>query len=129
MTLTSTARRLRRNQTDAEKKLWNHLRSRQLGGFKFYRQYPVYPYYVDFLCREPKLIIELDGGKHNEDPAIIYDEKRTHLLESKGYRVIRFWNNDVLQNTQGVLKVIAENLSLTFPPAAGPFLSLKGEES
>lgn len=115
MSLTQRARKLRQNQTEAEKKLWQILRNRRLNGFKFYRQYPIYPYYVDFICRTEALIIELDGGQHNEEKAIQYDEKRTDFLKSKGYRVIRFWNNDVMKNIEGVVLEIEQALSLTLP--------------
>ena len=119
MTLTKRARKLRSQTTEAEKRLWKHLRNRQLDDCKFYRQYPIFPYYVDFICRDRKLIIEVDGGQHNESKS---DAKRTAFLEEKGYTVIRFWNNDVLRNTEGVLFEIQSVLqSLT------PTLSLKGE--
>lgn len=105
--------------TEAEKRLWKHLRNRQLADCKFYRQYPIFPYYVDFICRDRKLVIEVDGGQHDENKA---DIKRTAFLKEKGYTVIRFWNNDVLRNTEGVLFEIQGVLqSLT------PTLSLKGE--
>lgn len=106
--------------TDAEKRLWKYLRNRQLGGHKFYRQYPVAPYYVDFLCRDKKLIIEVDGGQHDSQRG--YDEIRTEYLESRGYCVLRLWNNDVLANTEGCLLKIEGLLN-----ALTPTLSLKGE--
>jgi very-short-patch-repair endonuclease len=119
MTLTERARDLRSNMTEAEKRLWRYLRNRQLQGHKFYRQYPIPPYYVDFLCRDKKLIIEADGGQHSENRS---DEKRTKYLENKEYKVLRYWNNDILENTEGVMKEILGVLnSLT------PTLSLKGE--
>ena len=97
------ARQLRVEATDAEARLWVHLRNRSLGGFKFRRQFPVGPYVADFVCIERKLIVELDGGQHADNPA---DERRTRFLELRGYRVIRFWNPDVLSNTDGVLEMI-----------------------
>jgi len=105
--LTPVARNLRRRQTDAEQRLWSHLRNRQLGDAKFVRQFPIGPYITDFACRAAMLAVELDGGQHAENPA---DFRRTQIIESHGWRVIRFWNNDVLSNTDGVLQVIAEEL-------------------
>lgn len=88
--------------TDAERKLWRRLCNRQMGGAKFRRQVPVGPYVVDFLCIEARLVIEIDGGQHAED-----GEKRTRYLQQYGYRVIRFWNNEVLGNLDGVLTRIS----------------------
>lgn len=105
---TDLARRLRRSSTDAEQTLWQHLRSRSLGGHKFVRQEPIGPYVVDFVCRERRLIVEVDGGQHASDPR---DVIREAYLMSLNYRVLRFWNNDVLQNTPGVLETIAAALS------------------
>lgn len=110
---TSRARRLRRNATDAELKLWYHLRSRRLDGCKFVRQEPIGPYVVDFVCRERRLIIEVDGGQHAADPR---DKARDTFLRSQGYRVLRFWNNDILGNITGVLDVIAAALQLEKAP-------------
>jgi probable phosphoglycerate mutase len=102
------ARALRQRSTDAERKLWFALRDRRLQGHKFCRQFPVGPYIVDFLCRYPKLVVELDGGQHSWQQN--QDAKRTAWLESKGHFVLRFWNNDVLGNLDGVLQRIAETL-------------------
>jgi len=99
---TSFARRLRRNQTDAERVLWFCLRDRRLNGLKFKRQVPIDKYIVDFCCAEVRLIVELDGGQH----ATQDETNRTAILEAMGYLVLRFWNNDVLQNTEGVLEEI-----------------------
>jgi very-short-patch-repair endonuclease len=96
-------RRLRGQQTDAERKLWFALRDRRLGGFKFVRQEAVGPFIVDFVCREKNLIVEVDGGQHAENPA---DIRRDAYLVGEGYRVMRFWNNDVLTNREGVLETI-----------------------
>ena len=104
---TNRAQQLRNNPTEAERRLWRHLSRRQLNGFKFSRQMPVGPYICDFLCRERKLIVDVDGGQHAESTR---DAHRTAFLEAEGYRVIRFWNNDVLSNVDGVLQVIAETL-------------------
>ena len=106
------ARNLRKNATPQEIKLWTLLRNRNFQGLKFTRQYPIGNYIADFACRSKKLIIELDGGQHNEDENIEYDKERTQYLENNGYKVVRFWNNEIDQNLEGVydklLKVIAE---------------------
>ena len=102
------ARELRKNLTDAEARLWARLRRQQLDGFRFRRQHPIGPYIVDFFCPAAKLIIEVDGGQHATDQQ--RDDRRTHWLEVRGYRVIRFWNNDVLGNTEGVLQTIQQAL-------------------
>ena len=106
------ARELRKNQTDAEQRLWRNLRNFQLEGCKFRRQVVVGNYIVDFLCLEPKLIVEVDGGQHIDQYE--YDQVRTKYLASLGYQVIRFWNNDVLGNSQAVLEKIREEI-LRFP--------------
>lgn len=111
---TRFARHLRHNMTDAEISLWHHLRNRALMGFKFRRQHPVGPYIVDFACIERKLVIELDGGQHVDDPA---DVVRTRRIEADGYRVLRFWNNDALAQQQVVLAVIFEALDVPFRQA------------
>ena len=100
------ARKLRRNQTDAEKFLWSKLRNRQLNGYKFKRQVPVGNYIADFLCQEAMLIVELDGGQHAEQKD--YDQRRTHWLQSQGFRVLRLWNNDVLLNINGASDALLE---------------------
>jgi very-short-patch-repair endonuclease len=105
------ARGLRRRQTGAERRLWAHLRDRRLLGAKFARQVPIGSYIVDFCCRERKLIVELDGGQHAIGAN--YDAERTAFLQALGYRVLRFWDNDTLANTDGVLQRIAEALSAT----------------
>ncbi|WP_164927078.1 DUF559 domain-containing protein [Chlorobaculum tepidum] len=108
------ARQLRKEQTDAEQLLWFLLRDRRLAGLKFRRQHPVEPYVVDFYCHEARLAVELDGGQHNEPDERARDAKREAFLEGKGIRILRFWNNDVLQNTEGVLQAIYDALvSLT----------------
>jgi very-short-patch-repair endonuclease len=95
------ARDMRRNSTDAERKLWSHLRDRQLRDCKFRRQCLIAPFIVDFCCHEHKLIIELDGSQHFDDQN--YDQERSRALALKGYRVLRFWNNEVLVGIEGVL--------------------------
>jgi very-short-patch-repair endonuclease len=116
------ARRLRRASTDAEKHLWRVLRSK-LPEYKWRRQMPVGPYFADFACFAERLIVELDGGQHAE--AADYDRSRTRFIEAQGYRVIRFWNNDVLANSDGVLERIMKELSASPSRscAAGPSLS------
>lgn len=96
------ARNLRKNMTDQERKFWQIIRNRQFHGYRFLRQYAMDKYIVDFICREKNIIIELDGGQHNEERNIIYDKERTDYLRSKGYKVIRFWNNDIDNNIEGV---------------------------
>jgi very-short-patch-repair endonuclease len=98
------ARRLRRNQTDAERVLWFRLRDRRLAGLKFKRQVPIDRFVVDFFCADGKVIVEIDGGQHDEDRE--HDANRTSALEAMGYLVLRFWNNDVMRNTDGALEVI-----------------------
>ena len=93
------ARALRKRLTDAERLLWRHLRNRGLGGWKFRRQYPVGPFIVDFICVENNIVIEVDGGQHAEDEES--DLKRSAYLNKMGYRVFRFWNNQVLQENRG----------------------------
>jgi very-short-patch-repair endonuclease len=106
--MTGIARRLRVNQTDAETVLWNRIRNRQIDGHKFVRQEPVGNYICDFVCRDKLLVIEVDGGQHN-DSAV--DAVRDRYLIGEGYRVLRFWNNDVLGNLDGVLMTIQIELS------------------
>ena len=102
------ARSLRRGMTDAERKLWSVIREKQLNGFRFRRQHPIGRYVVDFACPETGLVVELDGGQHQDQVA--YDEQRVAFIENRGWRVLRFWNNEVLGNLDGVLTVIAETL-------------------
>jgi very-short-patch-repair endonuclease len=104
--LTAYARSMRKEPTDAENKLWHFLRAKRFNGLKFRRQQPFKHYIVDFICHDCKLIIELDGGQHNELDGADYDRQRTILLEQEGYKVLRFWNHDVLKNIEGVLQTI-----------------------
>jgi len=104
MDLTSKARSLRRNQTDVERLLWHKLRNRHLFKFKFRRQLIIEPYIVDFACLELKLIIELDGGQHANQTE--QDAQRSLFLSQRGFSVIRFWNNEVIDNAEGVLETI-----------------------
>ncbi|MSP52830.1 MAG: endonuclease domain-containing protein [Gammaproteobacteria bacterium] len=111
MSLQHFKRQLRTNQTDAESMLWYNLRAKRFCNFKFRRQVQIRKYIVDFVCHEHKLIIELDGGQHNETLIRLKDNVRTKVLESEGYNVIRFWNHDVLQNRDAVLDKIFTILS------------------
>ncbi|MCG5242984.1 endonuclease domain-containing protein [Azospirillum doebereinerae] len=99
---TQRSRTLRQTATEAEKLLWHGLRDRRLGGLKFRRQQTIERYVVDFLCFDKRLIIEVDGGQHNAQA----DGPRTAFLEAQGYRVLRFWNPEVLTNPSGVLETI-----------------------
>ncbi|VIO80326.1 hypothetical protein CI1B_83770 [Bradyrhizobium ivorense] len=102
------ARGLRVNQTDEETVLWNRIRNRQIDGHKFARQIPIGRYSCDFVCREKKLVIEVDGGQHADSVA---DVVRDRYMADEGYRVLRFWNNDVLGNIEGVLLTIQSELA------------------
>ena len=120
-------RRLRGRQTDAERKLWFAVRDRRLSGFKFVRQEAIEPFIVDFVCREKRLIIEVDGGQHSGNPS---DVTRDAFLTGEGYRVMRFWNHDVLRNREGVLTAILEALlqeQRTWPPLTPPSPRKSGE--
>ena len=102
------SRELRKNSTIAEQRLWQYLRDRRFRSIKFRRQYVIKPYIVDFVCAEYKLIIEIDGSQHLENQD--YDNNRTIYFESLGYKVIRFWNNEILQNMKNVLEAINNEL-------------------
>lgn len=108
------AKNLRSSQTEAEQRLWYHLRAHRFMGLKFKRQKPMGSYIVDFVCVEHRLIIELDGGQHADD--VTYDQRRDAWLRGQGYTVLRFWNNDVMQQLDGVL----EQIRLTLSPAPLP---------
>lgn len=110
MKTTEKARILRKNMTKQERILWTFLRKKNINNLKFRRQYPIGNYIVDFICNEKKLIIEIDGGQHNENKNITYDQERTKYLESKGYKVIRFWNNDIDNNIEEVYLDILKHL-------------------
>jgi very-short-patch-repair endonuclease len=107
------ARDLRRDATDAEAVLWQRLRNRGLDGHKFTRQEPVGPYIADFVCRRKKLIVEIDGGQHSDQTE--RDELRSKHLSALGYRVIRFWNHDVISNLDGVWMMIQQELASSSP--------------
>lgn len=103
--MTFISRKLRNNPTDVEKILWSRLKARQVHGVKFRRQVPVGPYVVDFMSFDIRLIIELDGGQHAD--AANYDEERTRFLKARGFFVMRFWNNEVVENIDGVMERVA----------------------
>ena len=129
VSVVTNARRLRRDQTDAERALWFRLRDRRLEGLKFRRQAPIARYIVDFCCEESHLIVELDGGQHAIDET--RDTKRTEELEAMGYLVLRFWNNDVLTNTDGVVQSILESLNQqpVVPPHPNPLPNGEREQT
>ncbi len=105
------ARSLRKQSTEAEHIMWRLLRDKQLEGFKFRRQHPIGKYVLDFYCHEARLGVELDGGQHNEPDEIEKDEVRSRFLRSKGITVVRFWNNEVLRETEGVLEGVLSALT------------------
>lgn len=105
------ARQLRRNSTEVEKRLWHHLRANQLDGHKFRRQHLVEGYYLDFPCEAEKLAVELDGGQHNDEAAKARDAARTARLALSGWRVLRFWNNELIENIEGVVLTIRHALT------------------
>jgi len=113
----TNSRKLRSELTEAETHLWQRLRARQIYGKKFRRQHPVGKYILDFACIEAKLAIEVDGGQHNELQN--HDDQRTAWLEMQGWKVLRFWNNEVLQNVEGVLEEIINALTVSdvIPPS------------
>jgi very-short-patch-repair endonuclease len=123
------AKVLRKNFTNTERVLWKHLRAKQMGGYKFRRQEPIGSYIVDFVCHEKRIVIEVDGGQHSTERE--RDNERDKWLKGQGYKVLRFWNNEVLANIEGVLEVIRD--CLNHPPltparqtAGGP--PIKGGE-
>ncbi|MBX9824414.1 MAG: endonuclease domain-containing protein [Xanthobacteraceae bacterium] len=120
------ARRLRRDSTDVERKLWQRLRGLRTEDSHFRRQATIGPYIVDFACHGKRLAIELDGGQHGEAVQAARDAKRDEYLRASGYRVLRFWNNDVMANIDGVLQVIAEAVSAAAPPNPDPSPPLRG---
>jgi very-short-patch-repair endonuclease len=123
-----SAKKLRSNMTDAERQLWYRLRGHRFGGIKFKRQVPIGPYVVDFACKSQRLVLEIDGGQHADNEV---DRIRDQRLLEQGYKVLRFWNNDVLRNTNGVLEVIAGALINDNGPSPGarraPPSPLRGE--
>src|SRR5262249_60432661 len=112
------ARRLRRDMTDAERKLWWHLRQLPIASSHFRRQATIGPYLGDFACHEARIVIEVDGGQHAAPGRFASDLARTQFLNARGYRVLRFWNNEVLREIEGVMTVIYQ--ALNEPPAQLP---------
>ena len=110
---TAAAKRLRSQMTDTERRLWTQLRAHRMGHTKFRRQQPIGPYIVDFVCFESRLVIEVDGGQHQDSEP---DTVRDAWLRAQGFRVLRFWDNDVLTNLPGVLERISEVVSPSPPP-------------
>ncbi|WP_249225639.1 endonuclease domain-containing protein [Tardiphaga alba] len=108
---------MRKDMTDAERRLWYLLRAHRFQGFKFKRQVPVGPFVIDFACMGLKVLIEVDGGQHAENEA---DLRRTKWLESRGFRVLRFWNNEVLKNTGAVLEEILSAVTVDSPSPGAP---------
>ena len=100
------ARALRKDDTEAERRLWEAIRNRRLGGFKFVRQLSVGPYIADFACRECKLIVEVDGATHGSDAEVSHDERRSAYLHEQDYRILRFWNDDVFKGLADVCDAI-----------------------
>ena len=118
-------RQLRRNQTEAEKTFWMHVRNRQFYGIKFFRQYSMGSYILDFYCPELKLAIELDGGQHTQDDNQEYDFARSAYLKAQGINVMRFWNHEVLNDAESVLTQIAKNIT---PPSPLTLRGVKKDE-
>ncbi len=120
------ARELRNSATDAERKLWQQLKGRQMLGIKFRRQYPIAGYIADFASPDVRLVVELDGGQHLERRE--YDRQRSRRMACNGYRVLRFWNDDVLLRTDDVLAEIVRMIDAT-PPQPSPAFAGEGAES
>jgi very-short-patch-repair endonuclease len=116
------ARSLRQNMTVAERRVWQILRLHRMEGYKFRRQVPIGRYIADFVCHEARLIVEIDGGQHDRSSS--EEGSRTHFLKGQGYRVLRFWNNEVLENPDGVYKTIVDELGRITPSPPSP---IKGE--
>ena len=120
---TARARRLRKDSTEAERAIWRRIRDRQLDGHKFRRQQPVGAFILDFVCLERKLVVELDGGQHAGQ--VSKDAERTAWLESQGFRVLRFWNHDVLRDIEVVAEAI--RMAVLGPPPHPTPLPRRGE--
>ena len=118
------ARNLRKRSTDAENILWKNLRAKRLQGFKFRRQEPIGKYIADFVCYERRVIIKLDGGQHSEESE--KDQERDEWFRSERFRVLRFWNNDVLSKTEEILEIIIKKCLETPSPSSPP---IKGGEN
>ncbi|MCJ7496888.1 MAG: endonuclease domain-containing protein [candidate division Zixibacteria bacterium] len=105
--ISNVVKTLRKNSTKAERMLWKNLRTKQMEGFKFRRQEPIGNYVVDFVCFEKRIVIEVDGGQHVRE--VIKDKQREKWLKKQGFKILRFWNNEVLRNIEGVIEVIRLN--------------------
>ena len=123
-----TARALRRSMTDAERRLWLHLKNRQPDGYKFRRQHPCGRYVLDFYCDAARLAVELDGGQHADQRHAAHDVERTLCLAREGIRVVRCWNNDVLANIEGVVETVKIALAEKPSPRPSPAEAGEGEE-
>lgn len=121
------ARKMRKGMTDAELKLWNELRAHRLMGLSFRRQMPIAGYIVDFACPSKRLIIEVDGSQHGETTVALDDQTRSRILESLGWTVLRFWNDDIFRDIDGVCGHIVAVAGLTQADAADQALTLHGE--
>ncbi len=117
---TPLSKQLRKNQTPWESKLWRHLRAKNFGGHKFKRQVPIEKYIVDFCCQKKNIIIELDGGGHADYITHGLDELRTKRLSQKGYKILRFWNNEISKNIDGVLETIVKEINSATSPHPSP---------
>jgi very-short-patch-repair endonuclease len=117
-TTTSRARSLRSGMTDVERLLWQAIRGKQVNANRFRRQHPIGPYIADFACIEQKLVIELDGGQHQDQ--LVQDDRRTDYLQALGWHVLRFWNNEVVNNLDEVLSTIAEHMNHAPPSSPSP---------
>lgn len=124
--LLSHARRMRHEPTDAERKFWFAVRAHGFGGHKFKRQYPIGPYIADFVCLESHLIIELDGGQHSQQAG--YDAERTAYLQTRGFRVLRYWNDEFLRHQADILEDVWRALKSPSPASSARDLSPKGGE-
>lgn len=109
-------KKLRHNMTDAEILLWSKIKNKQLAGYRFRRQHSIGPYIADFYCPKLKLVIELDGGQHNLEENIAYDKERTAYLNALNIKVIRYWNNEVLNNINGVLEDLINKITPSWSP-------------
>ena len=109
------ARYLRKNMTVQERKFWNIIRNKQFYGYRFLRQYTIDNYIVDFICCEKSIVVEIDGGQHNESQNITYDNQRTNYIKNKGYKIIRFWNSDIDNNIEGVYQKLEEVFGIANP--------------
>ncbi|MDP3741234.1 MAG: endonuclease domain-containing protein [bacterium] len=116
--LKTLRRKLRRDSTETERLVWNLIRNRQIMSMKFFRQYSIGTYIVDFYCPEIELAIEIDGGQHNESRNVMKDNQRTDYLEKIGIEVLRFWNNEIIENTEGVYEETVKTIKKLLPTSS-----------